>query len=622
MSPLGFYALSAAWLFFLLAPLILFYFLKLKRPRLEIPSLVLWRRVLEDRRVNSPFQRFKRNILLFIQIALLTVLVLAAMQPFFRRRPSRTHRLPVLIDCSASMGALDAEGKKSRLDEARKKAGKLIQDLLPDQQLCIISFADTARKRTGFTNNKRILAEALAAIEVEDVASNTEDALRMAQALARSFSFDEVLLLSDGNFPAQANFELSFNLNYQRTAPAGPNLGITSLNARRSSDDSWDLFVQVEGSPAAAGSARLEISRDGDVIGSEDIVITNDSSEKVVVRVRAPKAAGLKATLIPDGFDSLAADNAAYLDLPAARPLWVYVPESLPAYRHALSSIRGVRVFTGEDPGDSSYDLVITDRESDLALEATTCLTVGIVPPDLAKSIRIERTASEVVDWERNSSLLRHVEMRDVLLLDNPASSAGTQEANYENMGYEILAHGHRGPLVLQRRQGGRSSFHMMFHTDRSTLPYRVGFPILVSNLVEIAMRQAGVAEIPATRTGVLPPLTLVPDSVYTIDGPDGASVERTTDAAGRLSGVSCARVGVYTVSTGGAVKARLGAGLLSARETALAGQEEIQFNEDLSVAASSETLKTERPLWSTLAFIAFFILLGEWWYFQRKSGG
>ena len=59
-----FTALSSAWLFALLVPLIVFYFLKLKRPRQIIPSLVLWRQVLSDQRVNSPFQKFKRNLLL------------------------------------------------------------------------------------------------------------------------------------------------------------------------------------------------------------------------------------------------------------------------------------------------------------------------------------------------------------------------------------------------------------------------------------------------------------------------------------------------------------------------------------------------------------------------------
>ena len=82
MNLFGFNLLANAWLLALIAPLVAFYFLKLKRPRLEIPSLVLWRQVVNDNRVNSPFQRFKRNILLYLQLLLLILLILAAMHPY------------------------------------------------------------------------------------------------------------------------------------------------------------------------------------------------------------------------------------------------------------------------------------------------------------------------------------------------------------------------------------------------------------------------------------------------------------------------------------------------------------------------------------------------------------
>jgi len=148
----GFHWLHGAWLFFLIVPLVVFYFLKLKRPRLEVPSLVLWRQVMNDSRVNSPFQRFKRNILLLVQLIALCLLVLGCMLPFVRRRTGRAGRLPVLIDCSASMGALDAAGGKSRLDVAKENVARLIDDLQPGDELCLVSFGDTASRLTGFTD--------------------------------------------------------------------------------------------------------------------------------------------------------------------------------------------------------------------------------------------------------------------------------------------------------------------------------------------------------------------------------------------------------------------------------------------------------------------------------------
>jgi hypothetical protein len=331
MTPFGFHALTAAWLFLLVVPLVLFYFLKLKRPRQAVPSIFLWRQVLHDRRVNSPFQRFKRNVLLLLQLLLLLLVVLAAMLPFWRGRAARVHRLPVLIDCSASMAALDRPGGLRRLDAAKQKVRELIDGLLPDQELCLLSFARTARRRTPFTSDQRLLRQALDAIAVEDVPSDVEDALRMAQALARSEAFDEVFLYSDGNFPARADFELSFKLHYQRLDPGGPNLGLTGLNATRTGDGDWHVFLSVEGTADTEATARLDVTQDEQPVASERLTIPKGRPRHVALQVRSDKPVHLQATLTPDGFDSMPNDNAAYLDLPAARPLWVYAPPSLAA---------------------------------------------------------------------------------------------------------------------------------------------------------------------------------------------------------------------------------------------------------------------------------------------------
>ena len=68
MNLLKFVNLYGAWFFLALIPLIILYFLKLRRPKLEVPSLVLWQSVVNDQRVNSPFQKFRRNLLLLLQI--------------------------------------------------------------------------------------------------------------------------------------------------------------------------------------------------------------------------------------------------------------------------------------------------------------------------------------------------------------------------------------------------------------------------------------------------------------------------------------------------------------------------------------------------------------------------
>ena len=623
MSWGGFQSLSHLWLAALIAPLVLFYFLKLKRPRAEVPSLVLWRQVLQDQRVNSPFQKFKRNLLLLLQLLLLSLLILAALKPFWRGGPGKERRLPVLLDCSASMGALDKPGGLSRLGEAKRRVREMIDGLASDQELCLVSFDNTARRRTGFTNNKRLLRDALDQIEVEDVPSDLEQALRLAQAIGRSEPFDEALLFSDGNFPPRVNFDLSFKLNYQKLAPAGPNIGITALSAQRSTAGGWDVFVQIEGSSDAEGNASVELTQDGGSIGSERITLARARAQRMVFQVKADRAASLRVQLTPDGVDSLAADNTAYLDLPQMRDLRVFVPKSMISYRLALQGIAGIQIFpqNTDDTASGQFDLVMSDRPPDLSLTAQTRLSIGFIPDELQRFIETGTNGSTVVDWRRDTPVLQHVELADLAVLDQPRFTANAGEGDLENLGYEVLIHGQRGPLLVRKQDSASTRFALLFHSDHSTLPYRVGFPIFVANVVQIALQQAGLAEANADRTGVLPPLTLAPTHRYEIQAPERALEPVTADEHGIVSGVRASRVGLYSISENGVTRQKLGASLLSPTETALGSVDQIQFNERLQVGAAA-AVKSDRPLWPPLLLGGLGLLAVEWWFFQRKPGG
>ncbi|MSR56104.1 MAG: VWA domain-containing protein [Planctomycetaceae bacterium] len=622
MSWPGFVSLGGAWLFLLLVPLVIFYFLKLKRPRMDIPSLALWRSVLNDQRVNAPFQRFKRNLLLLLQALLLICLALAAMQPFWPSGADRAQYLPILIDTSASMGALDTAGGRSRLEAAKEEIRKLIDNLLPDQRLSLIAVSSTARRLTDFSDNKRVLRDALAQIEVSPVASRLEDALRMTQALARTVPVETVVLYTDGNVPADIDFELPFQLNYQKLPPAGQNIGITAINARRSGER-WDVFVRIDGSKEAQTTAGVQLLKNGQPIDDEVLSLEPGQSQRIVFHVDGEGPSSLEVRLKPDGFDSLASDNTVYLDLPVGRPLTVYCPPDLTSFRHALRGLKDVTLYPQDDGkgGASSYDLAISDRPSDAALDAAVLVSVGVLPDDLAKLVKVDSEIAEVVDWQRSAPLLQHVLLTDVQIAERPVSAAGVRDRDYEEQGYEILAQGRTGPLVLKKDASGRPSYFFLFHTDRSTLPYRVGFPILVTNAVQLAQAQAGLAEARGQSTGLLAPRTLKSETVYRVTAPDGEAVVSKTNAEGLLSGVSAAQVGRYRIEEGGREVASVGVSLLTGAESSLASVDRLQFKE-IAVGASETILKSDRPLWPFFAVLGFVLLLAEWWFFQRRPGG
>ena len=617
---MNFTSLSSAWLFALLVPLIIFYFLKLKRPRQIISSLVLWRQVMSDQRVNSPFQRFKRNLLLLLQILLLTLLALAAMQPFLRREAKRAGRLPVLVDVSASMTALDKDGGKSRLEEARQRLRERIDGLLPDQEMCIIAFSKSARKLTGFTSNKTELRDAVASLAVEDVPGDLDEGLRLAQALARTTPFERVLVLTDGNLPAKTTFELPFTLDLQKLPPAGPNAGITACNARRTAAGDWELFVQLAVTdPAPANTASIELSAAGKVIATEQVALTPGGAPRLAFRVSGAQSALIRATLRPGGFDSLAADNTAWLTLPAVRSLDIFVPESLGAFRHALAALDGLRIFPAKDtPSPSSYDLAIVDKAD--SPPARLVCTVGIVPDDLKALVTLEKKSVVAIDWRRESPLLQHVSFDEVLFMDDPVTASGKDDTAFANLGYEPLILGPHGPLALARGDDTALRLHLLFHPDRSTLPFRVAFPILASNLVAHAQKLAGLSESVSVATGVLPAQQFTNGTSVNVSGPEKFTRAEKADERGFVTGIPAPRVGEYVLSAGGGNETRIGVSLLSTNETSLTAVNEVEFGDRISVATASVAPKADRSLWWTLAALSFAVLLIEWWWFQRRA--
>ena len=621
--PFGFSSMIAAWLFLLSVPLIVFYFLKLKRPHVRISSLVLWSQVINDSRVNSPFQRFKRNILLFLQLLLLALIVLAAMQPFWRGHEWHADRLPILIDCSASMAALDRENGVSRLDEAKRRVRERIDNLARGQELCLIAVSRSAHKLTGFTDNKRILRDALDRLKVDDVESEPDDAYRMAEALNRTTPFDSVLFYSDGNIPPATGFQLPYRLTFEQIAQGGPNVGISTVSATRGGESHWNVFVGINGTDGDDHAGTVTIEREGEQIGEQLVAFSGSSFERIAFRVDASQATSLTISLRSDAFDSLAADNVAYIDLPSLRPLFVYVSTSLPDYRHALQGIQNLRVFPDEDgatDGVDAYDLLITAEEDEMNIPCRVGFYVGTIPDNLEGLVTTDERGSTIVDWQRNAPLLQHVNLLDLIISDGTTYLDESNEAQIEEAGFQVLVHGTRGPLLVRSRSENSSMYYLLFHSDRSTLPYRVGFPVLVRNLAQLTMSTLGLNEIQGRRTGVIRDIALLSNDTYVVNAPNGKSQETTTDDAGLMSGVTALQAGHYRISGPGA-DIVYGASLLSLSETSLSSVDEIEF-EELTVAAAGAALKTDRALWPYLAFVAFILLFFEWWFFQRRPGG
>lgn len=123
-------------------PIILLYMLRLRRREVLVSSTLLWQKLMRDREANAPWQKLRRNLLLFLQLLILGALVFALARPFIPIPALASGNTVVLLDASASMQASDVE--PTRFDAAKAEVSQIINDLSGSSQMTLIKVGQSA----------------------------------------------------------------------------------------------------------------------------------------------------------------------------------------------------------------------------------------------------------------------------------------------------------------------------------------------------------------------------------------------------------------------------------------------------------------------------------------------
>jgi von Willebrand factor type A domain/Aerotolerance regulator N-terminal len=269
--------------------LILLYFLKLKRKSLAVPSTFLWKKTIEDLRVNSLFQWLRNNVLLLLQLLAVLAMIYAILAPRFHGAGQRGKHYILMIDNSASMSATDLGS--ARLEAAKDEAIKEIDAATDDDFGMLIVFNSRAEIRQSYTSNRFLLRQRVRAVEPTERPTRLEEALHLADGLAnpqRSTENEsvrppgeepgqartyvaaegikaEVHLFSDGRFADVPDFALgNLDLKYHPVGKQGrdvDNIAIVNFNALRDETDpnKLQVFVRVSNYRPTPAKVKLEL---------------------------------------------------------------------------------------------------------------------------------------------------------------------------------------------------------------------------------------------------------------------------------------------------------------------------------------------------------------------------
>ncbi|RMG95337.1 MAG: VWA domain-containing protein [Chloroflexi bacterium] len=602
-------------LFGLLAlPIILLYMLRLRRREVLVSSTLLWQKLMRDREANAPWQKLRRNLLLFLQLLILAALVFALARPFLPVPSIATGNVVVLLDASASMLATDVE--PTRFDAAKEEINRLIGELGSNSQMTIIKVGQTPAVLIAATNDKAALREAIANITAEPTAADWTAAFALATGAAQGFSNARVVIISDGGLPADLP-PLPAETAYIPIGTSGENLAISAL-ATRNTIDGPQLFASIRNEGLLDKEALLSVSLDGTLFDSRRIVVPAQNTTNVTWNLPEGTAV-IEARLSNQTDDFLPVDDIAWaVHEGGITNRALLVTEGNLFLEQVYAILPGIDAFKSSPENDlttEQFDLYIFDSVSLPDPPPDADMLIINPQPDSNPLFTISGTFSDTVTIRlADSPLLQFVDWSNVHI--RAAKQIAAPWA-------DVLVEAQGGPLILAGEQAGRRIVIMTFDLRDSDLPLQIAFPILIANITNW-LSPGKAFDVPA---GLQPgePVTIVPTASTTavlVQKPDDTIWESEAEAQSLLF-TETNLPGVYQVilrdNTGEQPAGRFAVNLFNASESHILPADSLQIGQT-EVETEPEGNIGQREFWPWLAALAFGLLIVEWWVYHRGT--
>ncbi len=642
----------------IIPPLVLLYFLKLRRRAQPIASTLLWKRSVEDMRANTPFQRLRRNILLVLQLAAVILLALAIMQPQVQAGERSAGKTIFLIDNSASMTATDVgDTGLTRLDEAKRLARSRIETLygrgLFNQaagQTMVIAFSDRAEIYCPFTDSRPLLLAAIDRIAPTHGESRIAEALTLARAYTTNVDPDSdrpigepaaLELYSDGRIADLADQVLRREtlIYYPIGSETADNVGVTAISIERTYDrpTAVEVFAAFSNFNREPVTCDVQLSVNGAARAIEEITI-EAASEDLATGLLLPQRKNVIFTPFEQPLgavievanlraDDLAADNGARLVVPPPKQLKVALVESrsflLRTLLEGMASIERLALLDAKafeelaaTGGIDPWDVVILDNYAPPVLPPGRYLSFGATPPVEGLTEFGGGEGQIILDTAGDHPVFRFVNVERLFISKFRLIQPGAD--------VQVLAEGSAGPAVLSVSRGPMRVVHVTFDPLDSNWPFLRGFVTFVVNAVE-HLGRAGEAISASSFAPGDALVTRLPAAAAAVElnKPDGTveplqvtDPELFTWGPIRLSGV----YGLSWQEPGAAERAArvFAVNCTSELEGDIVPAPQILAREEgVTVAGGRGARYT--PLWPWAIGLCLAVVMLEWWVYHRK---
>ena len=629
LNPAAFYLLG------LIPIVIALHFLKLRRQRFVVSSIMLWRESAEDQKANVPFQRLRNLVLPILQSIFLLLIVASVARPALRVPGIIPGKIILIIDNSASMQA--QEMSETRLNLAKQEAIKQIKQVSATGGMMIMTtHSPPPHIIQAFTTDtdKLILAvENINPTSIRSRGSGRTSVFDQAAPYVDSVQ-DQIIFISDSfeDLP-----ETSVPIAKILVGNKADNVGIIRLNIERIADQ-FKVLVGIQNWTDSAKEidVRLELEG-GRSIDEKTISLPAGDVRSVLFSIRADGLEGEIISLhLADVGDDFALDNRVWSILSTKRlfPILLVSDRNqsflIDLLRNYGDNVELQTVSSDEFHTTGNADVVIFDgalplEQADLN-NADTKNVVFInwrkeLPLLSSTPVEITKTVANVISENK-----AHPTMHDVSLMGLRVKESIIREVPIWG---DSLLETEKGALIWLGIDAGRRFLVLefdAFNPEISPFAFEIpNAPLLIfqcltwfeSNTYPIqSLTDLSQNTDQLFRTGELLKIDLptVDEITVQVKKPDNSLINLENGVFEETD-----QVGVYSVMIGESVFERFVVNLVDAQESELSHP---TSNIPEGEAANENGYQLQlftREVWQWSVLLAICLLLCEWWFYHRN---
>jgi hypothetical protein len=601
------------------------YVLKLRRRVVAVPFSPLWERILRDKEATTLFSKLKRLLSLFLQLALLALLVLALGDPRAAESLIKGRTIVVLLDASASMQATDVA--PSRLGAAKSEITTMIRGLGGADRMLIAQMDAMVTPLGPMTGDTSSLERELDGVAATDARADFPRALRFATDVLRGADRGEIVVVSDGALgpadDASGAVHLGdAKLSYVRVGRQSKNVGITEFSVRRYPLDRarYEVMLELTNTGPDVEDIELQLLGDGALV---DLTKLRLQPGERLPRFY-PQLSGASRTLeakiarVDGTRDDLPADDHAYALLPERRRAKVLVVTPGNTYLEAALLLDEYLDVTDVAPqayaqaiAKGGWDAVLFDGVTPAELPKANALYLDPRGPGGPVKVEGALKTPGFDKVDRKHPAVRFLALDDVNVAEGHKL---VPESGDKVLG---AADGGASPILVAGTRGGFKFVALGFDVRQSDLPLRIAWPLFVLDCVNW-FADEDAEYLSAYRTGEVWRIPVGGTATQAVVKTPGGSSQEVAVHEGRAVFLG-EHAGFYELSVAGDAPVAFAANLLDAEESAIAPQDRLVVDGRDAGHLTGFHFGVRREIWVYLLLAAALLTALEWATYHRR---